>query len=209
MATNIFKHQSNIIHQKPHPALVLWFTGLSGSGKSTLAHAVEEKLYEMQYHTFVLDGDNMRNGLCSDLGFSDEDRIENIRRTTEVVKLFFDAGLIVLTAFISPFRSDRNKIRQLIGNNFIEIYCDTPLSTCETRDIKGLYKLARAGKIKDFTGISSPYEKPENPEITIDTVNHSIDDCVNQVIVNLTTNYSCSVPSGFVNFNCNTPEPKK
>jgi adenylylsulfate kinase len=182
MTENLFKHPTTITHQKTHPSLVLWFTGLSGSGKSTLAHAVEEKLYQMQYHTFVLDGDNIRHGLCSDLGFSDEDRIENIRRIGEVVKLFIEAGLIVLTAFISPFRTDRNKIRQLIGTNFIEIYCDCSVSACETRDVKGLYKLAKAGKIKQFTGISSAYEKPLNPEIIIDTVNQNIDDCVNQIL---------------------------
>jgi len=182
MIDNIFKHPTTITHQKNHPSLVLWFTGLSGSGKSTLAYAVEEKLHQMQYHTFVLDGDNIRHGLCSDLGFSNEDRIENIRRIGEVVKLFVEAGLIVLTAFISPFRADREKIRQLIGTNFIEIYCDCSISVCETRDVKGLYKLARAAKIKQFTGISSDYEKPHYPEIIIDTANQSIDDSVNQIL---------------------------
>ena len=182
MTENIFKHPSKITHQKNHPSLVLWFTGLSGSGKSTLAHAVEEKLYQMQYHTFVLDGDNIRHGLCNDLGFSNEDRIENMRRIGEVVKLFVEAGLIVLTAFISPFRTDRDKIRQLIGTNFIEIYCDCSVSACEKRDVKGLYKLAKAGKIKQFTGISSSYEKPLNPEIIVNTANQDIDDCVNQIL---------------------------
>lgn len=153
-----------------HQSKVLWFTGLSGAGKSTLAHAIEEQLYQKGFHTFVLDGDNVRHGLCGDLGFSDVDRVENIRRIGEVSKLFVEAGVLVLTAFISPFRADRDKVRALLNpNDFIEIYCQCPLSVCEDRDVKGLYKRARSGEIKGFTGISSPYEEPEHPELVIDT----------------------------------------
>ncbi|NLU35366.1 MAG: adenylyl-sulfate kinase [Wolinella succinogenes] len=150
-------------NQKP---CVVWFTGLSGSGKSTLANELESRLYAMGYHTYLLDGDNVRHGLNSDLGFGEADRIENIRRIGEVSKLFVDAGLIVLSAFISPFRNDRGRVRSLMGaDEFVEVFVDTPLSVCEARDPKGLYKKARRGEIKSFTGIDSPYEEPLNPEI--------------------------------------------
>lgn len=142
-----------------HKAVILWFTGLSGAGKSTLAHAVELTLYEHYCRTFVIDGDNVRHGLCSDLGFSVQDRQENIRRIGEMSKLFVEAGIIVLTAFISPFIADRNRVRELVNpEEFIEIYCKANLAVCENRDVKGLYAKARRGEIKDFTGISSPYE---------------------------------------------------
>ena len=166
-----------------HRSVILWFTGLSGSGKSTLAHAVEDYLHHQGVSTFVLDGDNVRHGLCSDLGFTDKDRVENIRRVGEIAKLMTEAGIITLTAFISPFKSDRNSARSLVPHgDFLEIYCDCSLEVCEQRDVKGLYKKARAGKIPHFTGIDSPYEAPENPELTVDTQNLSLDDCVQQVV---------------------------
>lgn len=165
-----------------HRSAVLWFTGLSGSGKSTLAHALEENLHQRGCRTFVLDGDNVRHGLCADLGFSEEDRTENIRRLGELSKLFLESGIIVLTAFISPFRRDRDKVRMLVGaENFIEIYCRCPLSVCEQRDTKGLYRRARRGEVKEFTGISSPYEEPVDPSIIIDTDQISIEDCVARI----------------------------
>ena len=168
-------------NQKP---CLLWFTGLSGSGKSTIANALDVALHERGYHTFLLDGDNVRHGLCSDLGFSDEDRVENIRRIGEVSKLFADSGLIVLSAFISPFVSDRRMVRKLFpAGEFIEVFMDTPLDTCEERDPKGLYKKARAGEIKHFTGIDSPYEAPPHPEVRLDTSTMSVDECV-EVLVN-------------------------
>lgn len=174
-ATNVVWHEHQISReerarragQKP---CLLWFTGLSGSGKSTLANALERQLFEAGRFTYVLDGDNVRHGLNRDLGFTAADREENIRRIGEVGKLFVDAGVIVLTAFISPFRSDRRLVRALMAEGeFIEIYMRAPLEVCEQRDPKGLYKRARSGEIKDFTGIDSPYEEPENPEIIIDT----------------------------------------
>lgn len=166
-----------------HKSVVLWFTGLSGAGKSTLAHCVEEALYQIGSRTYVLDGDNVRHGLCGDLGFSVEDRNENIRRIAEVSKLMLEAGVITLTAFISPFREERQKARQLIPQGeFFEIYCKCPVEICEERDVKGLYKKARKGEIKDFTGISSPYEEPVNPELIVETSNHSLEECTNQVI---------------------------
>jgi adenylylsulfate kinase len=178
-ATVTRKRRAELNH---HQSVLLWFTGLSGAGKSTLAHALEEKLYQMGYHTFVLDGDNVRHGLCGDLGFSHEDREENIRRISEVANLFVDAGVIVLTAFISPFRADRQKARDLVGEDFVEIYCQCPVTVCEDRDVKGLYRRARAGEIKEFTGISSPYEEPDNPELVIDTATKSLDECVEQIL---------------------------
>ena len=168
-----------------HHGAVLWFTGLSGAGKSTLANAVEERLHQMKARTFVIDGDNVRHGLCADLSFSDEDRVENIRRVGEVAGLFVQAGVLTLTAFISPFRADREKVRAIVGENFIEVHCDTALEVCESRDVKGLYKKARAGEIADFTGISSPYEAPENPEIRVDTGRDDLSACVDQVIAYL------------------------
>ena len=159
------EERSAIKEQKP---CILWFTGLSGSGKSTIANAVEVKLAELRKHTYLLDGDNVRYGLNKDLGFSDSDRVENIRRIGEVSNLFADAGIIVLSAFISPFRADREIVRELAQEDeFIEVFIDTPLEVCEERDPKGLYVKARKGEIPDFTGISSPYEAPENPEIHI------------------------------------------
>ena len=187
-STNVVWHQATIDRQKReamngHKSAILWFTGLSGSGKSTLAHAVEEKLHEQKCRTFVLDGDNIRHGLCGDLGFSDEDRVENIRRIGEVSKLFIEAGVIAMTAFISPFRADRERVRGLVMHgDFIEIYCKASLEVCEQRDVKGLYKKARAGEIKAFTGISSPYEAPDKPEIIVETGADSLDKCADQVL---------------------------
>jgi len=175
--------------QKKQRPCIIWFTGLSGSGKSTIAGAVEQKLYELGHHTYLLDGDNVRHGLNKNLGFSDEDRIENIRRIGEMAKLFADSGLIVLTAFISPFRADRRMVRELVEQNeFIEVYMDTPLATCEQRDPKGLYKKARAGKIKNFTGIDSDYETPESAEIMVNAQELSIEQCADKVINYLQAN---------------------
>jgi adenylylsulfate kinase len=170
-----------------HRSAILWFTGLSGAGKSTLAHGTEETLHKRGIRTFVLDGDNVRRGLCKDLGFSDADRTENIRRIGEVAKLMLDAGVLVMTAFISPFRNDRALARSLVAEgDFIEIYCNADLATCEKRDPKGLYRKARAGQIPEFTGISSPYEAPEHPEIVVDTGGQSIEACIDQIIAFLT-----------------------
>jgi len=167
----------------PHRSLLVWFTGLSGSGKSTIAHAVEERLFQLGAKTYVLDGDNVRHGLNSDLGFSDSDRNENIRRIGEMVKLFVDAGIITLTAFISPFRAERAQVRALFSEgDFIEVHCDCTLETCEQRDVKGLYKRARAGVIKDFTGVSSPYEDPLNPDLVLDTGIQSLEESVDSVL---------------------------
>ncbi|MCX8043572.1 MAG: adenylyl-sulfate kinase [Desulfobacterota bacterium] len=184
----IIWHQPSITKQDRealygHRAVALWFTGLSGSGKSTLAHEVERKLYHRGCHTYVLDGDNVRHGLNSDLGFSPQDRAENIRRLAELVRLFTDAGVIVLTAFISPYRADREKARHLLApGDFFEIYCRCSLAVCEQRDPKGLYKKARAGDIQEFTGISAPYEEPLNPEITVDTDKESCAACTDRII---------------------------
>ncbi|WP_413283496.1 adenylyl-sulfate kinase [Vibrio sp. MA40-2] len=169
--------------QKP---VVLWFTGLSGSGKSTIANAVESKLLSMGKHSYLLDGDNVRHGLNKDLAFSDEDRIENIRRIGEVAKLFVDSGSIVLTAFISPFISDREQVRALFAEQqFLEVFIDTPIEICEQRDPKGLYKKARAGEIKNFTGIDSTYEAPLNAEIHLETAGRSVEECANQIAAQL------------------------
>lgn len=165
-----------------HRSCVLWFTGLSGAGKSTLAHAVEEELYQRGCRTLVLDGDNVRQGLCSDLGFSFADRHENIRRITEAAKLLVEAGLIAMTAFISPFRVDRDRARSLFPHgDFIEVYCNVPLNVCESRDVNMLYARARAGEVVDFTGISSPYEPLLNPELVVDT-RLPLEVCVAQVM---------------------------
>jgi len=153
-----------------HRGAAVWFTGLSGAGKSTLAHEVEERLHQLGCRTFVFDGDNVRHGLCGDLGFSAEDRVENIRRIGEMVRLFVEAGVIALTAFISPFRKDRAHVRERLGaGDFVEVYCRCPIEICEQRDVKGLYRRARLGEIEEFTGISSPYEPPENPQLIVDT----------------------------------------
>ncbi|MBN2425505.1 MAG: adenylyl-sulfate kinase [Calditrichaceae bacterium] len=187
-ATNITWHDAEITKTDREKLLaqkgcILWFTGLSGSGKSTLAHAVESALYEQKHLTYVLDGDNIRHGLNKNLGFSPEDRQENIRRIGEVAKLFADAGLIVMTAFISPYREDRNIARALVKENeFIEIYVKVPLKVAEARDPKGLYKKARAGEIKEFTGIDAPYEDPLNPELVIDTSQLSLEQSTEAVL---------------------------
>lgn len=187
-SSNVVWHHATVTRdrrqqQNGHKSVVLWFTGLSGAGKSSLAHAVEEQLHQLGSRTFVLDGDNVRHGLSGDLGFSDVDRKENIRRIGEVAKLFLDAGVIVMTAFISPFRADRGMVRKLVQpGEFIEIYCCADIAVCEQRDAKGLYKRARAGEIKDFTGVSSPYEEPVSPEISVDTGSQSIEECVAEVI---------------------------
>lgn len=179
-----------------HRGAIIWFTGLSGAGKSTLAHEVEEQLHQMGCRTFVLDGDNVRHGLCGDLGFSAKDRVENIRRIGEVTKLFMEAGVIVLTAFISPFRADRDRVRAMVQpGEFVEIFCQCPIEVCEERDVKGLYKKARAGEIGQFTGISSPYEEPDQPELTVDTSSMSLEECVQHVLVTLSSG-SHSILSG-------------
>jgi adenylylsulfate kinase len=166
-----------------HRGAVIWFTGLSGSGKSTIAHSVEEQLFQKGCHTYTFDGDNVRHGLCSDLGFSEDDRHENIRRISEMTRLFLDAGVIALTAFISPTRQDRDKVKRLIGEqDYLEVYCECPLEVCEQRDVKGLYRRARAGEIKNFTGISAPYEVPEHPDLILRTGDLTIEDSVRQVI---------------------------
>ena len=187
-ATNIVWHEASVdrearSRQRGHRSVILWFTGLSGSGKSTLANAVNAVLFERGLATYVLDGDNIRHGLCKDLGFSDADREENIRRIGEVAKLFVDAGVITLTAFVSPFRADRDKARALVADgDFIEVYCAADLAVCEDRDPKGLYAKARAGVIKEFTGISSPYEAPEAPELRVDTGSQSLEESVASVL---------------------------
>ena len=169
--------------QKP---CVLWFTGLSGSGKSTVANALEGALFERGRHTYLLDGDNVRHGLNKDLGFSAQDRVENIRRIGEVAKLFVDAGLVVMTAFISPYRSDRELVRELMEQGeFLEVFVNTPLEVCEERDPKGLYKKARAGEIKNFTGIDDPYEAPQNPEITVHTTDETPQESAANIIAEL------------------------
>lgn len=169
-----------------HKSVIIWFTGLSGAGKSTIAHALEDRLHKNKVRTFVLDGDNVRHGLCKDLGFSDKDRTENIRRIGEVSLLMMETGVIVLTAFISPFKKDRQIVRELAAKGeFIEVYCNASLDVCESRDVKGIYKKARAGEILDFTGISSPYEEPINPEIVLDTSNKTLENCVEHIIAYL------------------------
>ena len=187
-ATNIVWHEASVdraarADKRGHRSAILWFTGLSGSGKSTLANAVNAALFERGLGTYVLDGDNVRHGLCKDLGFSDADREENIRRIGEVAKLFLDAGVIVLAAFVSPFRADRDKARDLVeAGDFFEIFCAADLDVCESRDPKGLYAKARSGAIKEFTGISSPYEAPDTPELKIDTGAQDLAESVNVVI---------------------------
>ncbi|PVV10069.1 MAG: adenylyl-sulfate kinase [gamma proteobacterium symbiont of Ctena orbiculata] len=191
MDDNVFWHHATVTRDRRekmnlHRAKLLWFTGLSGSGKSTLAHALEERLHQRGCRTYVFDGDNVRHGLCRDLGFGIEDRTENIRRIGEMSKLFVDAGIIALTAFISPIRIDRDNVRRLFqSDDFIEVYVKASIKTCESRDVKGLYKKARAGEIPNFTGISSPYEIPENPEIVIDTENREIEECVDSLLESL------------------------
>lgn len=171
-----------------HKSFTVWFCGLSGSGKSTIANEVEKYLYAQNCRTYILDGDNVRKGLNSNLDFSEESRKENLRRVSEVSKLMVDAGLIVLTAFISPFKDERAFAKEIIGEeNFVEVFVDTPLEVCEQRDVKGLYKKARAGEISNFTGISSPFEPPTNPDLIVKTANRSLEDCVEQVVSFLKT----------------------
>lgn len=177
------KRRAERFKQKPS---IIWFTGLSGSGKSTTACALEEKLFAMGYSAYLLDGDNIRHGLCSDLSFNDQDRVENVRRIGEVARLFVDAGFIVITAFISPFIKGREMVREIVEpGEFIEVYMNTPLAECEKRDSKGLYKKARVGEIKNFTGIDSPYEPPDNPEYEIATINSSVNEIVDGFIAEL------------------------
>ena len=186
--SNTFYHNATVTRKRrnqlnKHKSAVIWFTDLSGSGKSTLAHSVEEELYRLGCRTFVLDGDNVRHGLSSNLTFSNDDRKENIRRIGEVANLMMEAGVIAMTAFISPFKEDRNLVRQLLTQgDFIEIYCNASLEVCESRDVKGLYKRARAGEIKNYTGIDSPYEAPDNPELVINTESESLEESIAKVI---------------------------
>ncbi|AJI73502.1 conserved hypothetical protein [Francisella tularensis subsp. novicida GA99-3548] len=187
MSDNIIWHKTSVSTeerslQKKHKPIVLWYTGLSGAGKSTIANAVDRILYERGYHTYIIDGDNIRHGLNHDLGFDEISRTENIRRVSEVAKLFVDAGLIVSIVLISPFIYDREQARKIIGDNFIEIFIDAPLAECEKRDPKKLYKKAREGEIANFTGISSPYEKPINPDIHITSSSKTIDECADKII---------------------------
>jgi adenylylsulfate kinase len=188
ISSNTTKHQAVVTRRQrqqinQHRSVILWFTGLSGAGKSTLAHEVEKQLYQSGCRTFVLDGDNIRQGLCGDLGFSVADRRENIRRIAEVAHLMLEAGIITLTAFISPFIAERQLARKLVApEDFIEIYCKCDITVCEQRDVKGLYEKARHGEILQFTGISSPYEPPINPELVIDTGNLSLESSVSQVL---------------------------
>jgi adenylylsulfate kinase len=187
-STNVVYHRATVSRsrreqQNKHRSVIIWFTGLSGSGKSTIAHAVEEELHLAGCRTFVFDGDNVRHGLCANLSFSEEDRHENIRRIGEMAKLFIEAGVIAMTAFISPFRADREMVRALVSDmDYIEIFCDSPLAVCEERDVKGLYKRARSGEIKNYTGISSPYEAPENPDLVLDTAENSVEENVEKVL---------------------------
>lgn len=191
VSNDVVWHNTTVTHQdrvslKGQIPAVLWFTGLSGSGKSTVANAVESKLLSLGKHSYLLDGDNVRHGLNKDLGFSDEDRVENIRRIGEVAKLFVDSGTLVLTAFISPFITDREQARSLVSKGqFLEVFVDTPLEICEQRDPKGLYKKARAGEIKNFTGIDSTYEAPKNAEIHVETAGKSVEACADVVIEQL------------------------
>ncbi len=187
-SSNTVWHHATVTRQRRerqsgHKGCLLWFTGLSGAGKSTLAHAVEDQLHQRGVRTMVLDGDNMRHGLCGDLGFSEIDRSENLRRIGETSKLLIEAGVITLTAFISPTVADRQRVRTLLPHgDFIEIYCDCPLEVCEARDVKGLYAKARAGEISNFTGISAPYEPPLNPELVVDTGYSSLQESVDAVL---------------------------
>lgn len=169
--------------QHHHKSIILWFTGLSGAGKSTLAHSVEEKLHQLGCTTYVLDGDNVRHGLCADLTFSKDDRKENIRRIGQVAKLFIESGVIVLTAFISPFKTDRLIVKNMVQHgDFVEIFCNSPIEICEKRDTKGLYQKAKSGEVSEFTGISSPYEKPEKPDLEVKTGSSSLEECTDRVL---------------------------
>ena len=187
--TNLNKKQEYTITRQDrekmnqHSSFLIWFTGLSGSGKSTIANLLEKKLHEQKIHTYSLDGDNLRRGLTKELKFSKEDRNENLRRTAEVAKLFIDAGTVVIAAFISPYIDMREQIKEIVGDeNYMEVFVNTPLEVCEQRDVKGLYKKARTGELKNFTGISAPYETPLNPFIEIDTVNESPEQAVQKIL---------------------------
>lgn len=190
-ATNIVWHQGNVTRGdrekiNGHKACTVWLTGLSGSGKSTIAVDLEKRLWERGIRAYILDGDNIRHGLNKNLGFSPEDRTENIRRIGEVAKLFTEAGVVALTAFISPYRADRDQVRKIMADgDFVEVHVDCPVEVCEQRDVKGLYKKARAGEIKEFTGISAPYEAPEKPELTINTAGQSVEDSSKQILAYL------------------------
>jgi adenylylsulfate kinase len=191
-STNVHWHEGHVSRDERekrngHRGAILWFTGLSGSGKSTLANAVDHRLHELGLASYVLDGDNIRHGLNGDLGFSPEDRTENIRRIGEVAKLFADAGTLALTAFISPYRQDRDRIRDTVQRpgDFVEIFVECPLDVCEERDPKGLYRKARAGEIPEFTGISAPYEEPQAPDLVVNTAEHSLEECVDLVLRHL------------------------
>ena len=196
MAKHIIPHNYKIskedrLEANKHNAFLLWFTGLSGSGKSTIANVVEQKLFEKGINTYTLDGDNIRKGINNDLSFSPEDRTENIRRIAEVSNLMVDAGLVVLAAFVSPYKKDRENIRTIVKDvNFVEVYINTSVEECERRDVKGLYKKARAGEIKNMTGISAPYEAPENPDIEINTETESIEDAAKRIVDYITPKLS-------------------
>ncbi|WP_127845576.1 adenylyl-sulfate kinase [Psychroflexus aestuariivivens] len=195
MSENIVIHNYDVSREhrnkrNGNPSFVLWFTGLSGSGKSTIANKVEQALFEKQMQTYSLDGDNIRSGINKGLGFTKIDRQENLRRIAEVAKLFVDAGMITIAAFVSPLKSDRQQVKDIIGDqDFVEIFVDTSLEECERRDVKGLYKKARAGEIENFTGITAPYEAPENPQIKIETEHTSIEEAVEQVLKYIEENY--------------------
>jgi adenylylsulfate kinase len=190
-ATNIVWHQGAVTREdrekvNGHKGATVWLTGLSGSGKSTIAVDLEKRLWERGVRAYILDGDNIRHGLNKNLGFSPEDRTENIRRIGEVAKLFTEAGIVALTAFISPYRADRDQVRGLMkAGDFVEVHVDCPVEVCEQRDVKGLYKKARAGEIKEFTGISAPYEAPEKAELTIDTSGQSVEESARQILAYL------------------------
>lgn len=189
LSKNVIWHHATVTRQRreqlhAHRGVVVWLTGLSASGKSTLAHSVEEALHKRGCRTFVLDGDNVRHGLCRDLGFSLGDRAENLRRVGEIAKLFLEAGTIILAAFISPLRIEREKVRAMIPHgDFLEVYCDAAIEICEGRDPKGMYARARRGEIAEFTGISSPYETPTNPELTVNTAKYPLDECVESLLM--------------------------
>mgnify|MGYP006428193615 FL=1 len=191
MDENIVYHKYEVNREKRcksknQPSFVIWFTGLSGSGKSTIASQVEQVLFHKGYQTYTLDGDNIRRGINKGLGFSREDRKENLRRIAEVARLFVDSGIITIAAFISPLKEDRDMVKSIVGiDDYFEIFVDTSVDECERRDVKGLYKKARAGEIKDFTGVNAPYEKPLNPDVTIKTEDKTIDECVNEVVAHL------------------------
>ncbi|MBT0609168.1 adenylyl-sulfate kinase [Aequorivita echinoideorum] len=190
---NIIPHKFNIgkterAGLKNHDTVLLWFTGLSGSGKSTIANALETELYHKKIHTYILDGDTIRKGLNGNLGFSEEDRSENIRRIAEVANLMLDAGLVVMASFISPYREDREQVKRIVGyTKMIEIFINTPIETCEIRDVKGLYEKARKGEIKNFTGVDAPYEAPLAPDIEIDTTKMSINEAVNLILIKISS----------------------